>query len=356
MTAHHDLKLRIRERQDKTGESYSTARSHAMRARAELLGRGEEALPASPTLVEAAVLKVNQNSARIRILGNETSSSVTFRTADVWKLVPGYIAKLLLEKCWTYSGDAYASGRVQETLLDVTRLSLEPLPLEAQGISELADAHDAPQDDDPFAPIWKRLTEKPRACFEMHGIAWGAQAAGSDADCNVIGDAAELAQAGEAEKARVILMDVLCEDLRCIDAHGHLGNLAFDLAPATALLHYEVGMRIGELSLPPGFDGLLLWGSIYNRPFLRCLHGYGLCLWRLGHLTDAQKVFERMLSLNPPDNQGARACLFAVQRGEAWVPDDEPRSPKRRPRRHIVRAGNRQVLLYNAASERLRGG
>lgn len=127
MTAHHDLKLLIRQRPNKTGESYSTARSHVMRARAELLRIEDEASVASPAVIEAAVLKVNRTSARVRILGNEASGSVTFRTSDVWRLVPGYIATLFVEKRWTYSGDAYASGRVEATVLDVTRLGLEPL-------------------------------------------------------------------------------------------------------------------------------------------------------------------------------------------------------------------------------------
>jgi hypothetical protein len=51
-------------------------------------------------------------------------------------------------------------------------------------------------------------------------------------------------------------------------------------------------IRIAELSLPAGFDGVLVWGRIYNRFFLRCLHGYGLCLWRLDKLAEAQRVFE----------------------------------------------------------------
>ena len=46
-------------------------------------------------------------------------------------------------------------------------------------------------------------------------------------------------------------------------------------------------MRIGELSVPASFDGLIVWGRIYDRPFLRCLHGYGLCLWRLGRAVEA---------------------------------------------------------------------
>jgi hypothetical protein len=84
------------------------------------------------------------------------------------------------------------------------------------------------------------------------------------------------------------------------------------------MLHYEVGIRIGELSLPAGFDGLLVWGLIHNRPFLRCLHGYALCLWRLERIPDAQRVFERILSLNPNDNQGVRFCWQDVRSGRSW--------------------------------------
>ena len=113
-------------------------------------------------------------------------------------------------------------------------------------------------------------------------------------------------------------METLATDLRCIDAHAHLGNLVFARRPKEAMIHYEMGIRIGELSLPPDFDGLLIWGLIHNRPFLRCLHGYGLCLWRLDRLQEARGVFERMLSLNPNDNQGVRACWDDVRRGASW--------------------------------------
>jgi hypothetical protein len=118
--------------------------------------------------------------------------------------------------------------------------------------------------------------------------------------------------------ARELLMDTLARDLRCIDAHAHLGNHVFQRSPERAILHYEIGMRIAELSLPPGFDGCLAWGSIYNRPYLRCLHGYGLCLWRLCRLSEATQVFERILSLNPTDNQGVRFCLYDMQHGRSW--------------------------------------
>jgi Flp pilus assembly protein TadD len=77
-------------------------------------------------------------------------------------------------------------------------------------------------------------------------------------------------------------------------------------------------MRIGELSLGAAFDGILLWRMIENRPFLRCLHGYGLCLWRAGDFDGAYRVFRRMLWLNPPDNQGARCLIADVHERKSW--------------------------------------
>ena len=51
---------------------------------------------------------------------------------------------------------------------------------------------------------------------------------------------------GHAEGAFRVLMDLCQADLRCLDAHAHLGNLAFDAWPKIAVRHYEVGFRIGE--------------------------------------------------------------------------------------------------------------
>ena len=110
--------------------------------------------------------------------------------------------------------------------------------------------------------------------------------------------------------------------LRCLDAHAHLGNLVYDRRPEDAIRHYEVGVRIGELSLGDDFDGVLLWGHIYNRPFLRSMHGYGLCLWRLGRFDEAERVFDRMLWLNPSDNQGVRFLNEDVRARRSW---EEPR-------------------------------
>ena len=316
MTAHRDLKRIIRDRQGKTGESYTAARAHVMLGRAELLGPGAgEAPDAAPTRVEAAVLKVNQRSARVRVFGED--GQVTFRSSDAWDLVPGHVATLVAERRWTWLGDAYASGRIEDTRIDVQKLGLVPLPLHDGEPKDLRSLYEGYRHPDPYAPLWREYTARPRACFEMDPIAWGAFP-GAPAGANPVSDAAERAEAGDREGAREMLMDLLCADLRCIDGHAHLGNLEFERFPQRAIVHYEIGVRIGELSLPPGFEGVLVWGRLYNRPFLRCLKGHGLCLWRLGRLAEAQAVFERVLSLNPNDNQGVRSCWNDVRRDRSW--------------------------------------
>jgi len=67
----------------------------------------------------------------------------------------------------------------------------------------------------------------------------------------------------------------------------------------------------------PAHAGSRTRRAVYNRPFLRCLHGCGLCLWRLGTLAAAQQVFERILSLNPNDDQGVRFCRENVGHGRS---------------------------------------
>jgi hypothetical protein len=152
--------------------------------------------------------------------------------------------------------------------------------------------------------------------FEMEQVVPGRSS--EDFDADPILNAADLHAVGDEEGAREILMNVLAQDLRCLDAHAHLGNLVFFQRPALALRHYEVGASIGASWLGKDFDSVLPWGLIDNRPFLRCLHGVGLCAWRLGDLRAASAVFRKMLWLNPSDNQGARFNLAALETGMTW--------------------------------------
>ena len=47
----------------------------------------------------------------------------------------------------------------------------------------------------------------------------------------------------------------------------------------------------------------------------------GLCLWRLKIFEEAEKVFEWMLWLNLPDNQGVRFIIYHVKDGKPWGED-----------------------------------
>jgi len=319
MTAHKNLKTIIRARQRKTGGSYTTSRAHVMRTRAELLGLDDSPVSArdpEPPL-EGIVLKVNRQSARVRIPAED--AEFTVRSMDATEVVPGHVVTLVLDRRWTWRGDAYATGRMLEPHIEVTKLGLTPLPLREFDLScDLRSMYEPFRAPDPYAPLWRRLTEKPRECYDMDPIAWGAFSDAGESDDLPTCDASDLFEKGDIEGARDLLMDTLLRDLRCLDAHAHLGNIEFDRWPERASLHYEIGVRIGELSLPPGFDGVLIWGRIYNRPFLRCLHGLGLCHWRLGRTGEALAVFERILALNPNDNQGIRILRQALLEGGTW--------------------------------------
>jgi hypothetical protein len=133
-------------------------------------------------------------------------------------------------------------------------------------------------------------------------------------------DAVELSYRGYPDGARALL-DSLVDwgDARCIDAHAHLGGLAFgqdDVEEAHA--NYATGVRIAEASLPGGFGGVLGWGWIDNRPFLRCLHGLTISTWRLEQHAEAHDLCRALLWLNPADNQGARELLPEISAGAPW--------------------------------------
>lgn len=260
-------------------------------------------------MLGVAILANRQRAVRCRVLG--ASDQLTLRTPDHWQVVPGEIARVTVSKCWTFDGYGYISGKIGDVRLDVAALGLVPLGLQDHGMWDPAD--DDLGEDEELAPSRAR---GPRRAFEMDHVLPGADP--DDPDDDPILRAVEFKESGSGEEARRELMDVLVEDLRCLDAHAHLGNFAFRHFPERALRHYEVGMRIGDLSLPREFDGVLPWGAIDNRPFLRCLHGYGLALWKLGRFGEAAAALGRLLDLNPGDHQGAGFEVEEVRAGHPW--------------------------------------
>jgi tetratricopeptide (TPR) repeat protein len=266
-------------------------------------------------VAEVAILSVKPTAARCRPVGS--TATFTLRTTGLHRLFPGEIARARIRKSWRHAGHPYASGEVEATTLDVARLGLVPLRLEPHGEWDPEEEYWG-EEGEPL-PSWANaiVARGVRPAFEMEQVIPDADP--EDWEGDPIVDAAELNESGDHAGARALLMKQLEQDLRCLDAHAHLGNWLLDHWPDDALRHYEAGVRIGELSLPSGFDGLLPWGMIDNRPFLRCLHGYGLALWRTARAEEASAVFQRMLWLNPSDNQGARILLAQVDAGLTWA-------------------------------------
>ncbi len=265
--------------------------------------------------IDLVALAVKERAARCRILGS--GREVTLRASGIWDVVPGEIVTVRARRHWSYAGHPYLTGDVESRRLDIGVLGLVPLRLEEQGTWD-TEAESWGEEGEPLEE-WARpiVARGPRPECEMEQVLPGEDP--GDPDNDPIIEASERNAGGDPPGARKILMDLLAADLRCLDAHAHLGSFAFDHRPEEALRHYEAGLRIGELSLGGAFGGVLSWGLVDNRPFLRCLHGYGLCLWRLGRTGEAAGVFERMLWLNPPDNQGVRFLLPAVRAGERWT-------------------------------------
>lgn len=249
--------------------------------------------------VELIVLACKSNALRCRLLG--TTREVTLRTA-VRDEIPGSIITVTPKKQWTHARHPYLSGNVSAVRIDAAVLGLVALALryEAEGDSESA--------------LGGRPHGK-RPMFQMEQVI---PSAVEDLDSNPITEAEERMAAGDYAEAEDILTKVLALDLRCLEAHEHLGDRAFRHFPLLAMRRYQLGVAIGSLTVGADFDGVLPWGLPDNRPFLRCLHGMGRALLRLGQRDAATEAFRRLLRLDPADHLLARESLAAVEAGKTW--------------------------------------
>lgn len=263
---------------------------------------------------DLAVLSLKEGTARCRL--TEGQRELTLRSGELWDVVPGMVLTVSPKKHWRFNGHPYLSGEVQSARIDAEALNLIPLGLADRGTWNPNEAWRGDEDEPIDEWVLPIVTHGPRPMFEMEQILPDQDP--SDSFNDPITKVIDLNSTGERAEAMMMLMDLCRKDMRCLDAHAHLGNLSFDHRPQEAIRHYEVGLRIGELSLGDGFTGVLPWGFIDNRPFLRCMHGYGLCLWRLNRFDEAEDIFHRILWLNPQDNQGVRFLCDEVKNKTAW--------------------------------------
>ncbi len=273
--------------------------------------------------IELAVWTVKKTGIRCRLV--PTQEPITFKM--VRDEVEGEIITVMPSRLWQFKWTVYLSGKTINSRLDVPVLGLTPLKLEEQGMFDPEEEHDLFEEDDPFAQYYLPIMAYgKRREIEMEQVIPFEDPENWDSDPII--QAADAYEKEDRLTAYKIMEEVLSEDLRCIDAHAHLGNWEFNTfdtphkrTEERAKRHYEAGLRIAELSLGENFHDLLPWGYINNRPYLRCLHGFGLCLWRSGKTQAAREIFEKMTWLNPRDNQGARLLLADIDAGKGWKYD-----------------------------------
>ncbi len=243
--------------------------------------------------IELVAINANNNNIKARRL--DTGDKMVWRGRNYPPLVvEGEIFEVEPEKAWVFNKAHFVSGKIVSNRIDITALGLEPLPV--------------------------NCFDRRRREYEMEQVIPGAI---EDEMEDPITDAVDLKNMGRIDEAWEVLNRVVEQDMRCIDAHVHMGLFTFgdgqsEYWTKQALKHYTVGVELGNYFLGLSFSGKLPWGLIDNRPYLRALHGQCLCYWALNDFNAAAESARLILKLNPPDNQGVRFIL----------PDIEKRIPR----------------------------
>lgn len=262
-------------------------------------------LPAE--VVDVLVLSLAEAHANVRRL--DDGSVGKLQTPDLRAVVPGL--RLTVEYPTRSTSTAkLRAGRILHARLDLDALGLPPRPP-----LEFDDWRADEALDHLPADIAAELRSRPRRMFEMQEP--------DRADDALLDGALEHHAAGDRLAAYKLFMRLVERDPGDLDAHLHLGNLAFDLLLPVARSHYEVAVQLGDRDLGPGFADILSWFLHGNRAYLRSLHALGLCHWRAGDFTGAERLFRRMLLLCPEDGIGARFILPAVRARALWDDDDD---------------------------------
>ena len=119
--------------------------------------------------------------------------------------------------------------------------------------------------------------------------------------------------AGHLELVEKLLRNILVEYPNHIDSIHHLSLIYGEQGrEIEAYVFCQAAVSIGLQAIPRQFEwsnSKLEWSWLENRPFMRAYEN--LALWQLDkrRYDDAIEIFERLLSVNPNDNQGIRFLL-----------------------------------------------
>ena len=140
----------------------------------------------------------------------------------------------------------------------------------------------------------------------------------SDAEADVKDEAQQIAfDAMEAEteaQARKLAKRALKLDPDCVDALVVLADLDAR-TPREMIEGLQKAVAAGERSLGEKFmkeNTGHFWMLLDTRPYMRAMEELGRALAGQGIYLDAIRIYERMLELNPNDNQGVRDPLLGL--------------------------------------------
>jgi len=138
----------------------------------------------------------------------------------------------------------------------------------------------------------------------------------SDLDQDMLHKAQELVyEAWETEntKKRIKLAkQALDISPNCADAYLILADDLADTAMEQKS-YYKLAITAGESALGEEFfkeNKGHFWGMIETRPYMRALMAYADILWDEGSRTQSIEHYQKLLELNPNDNQGVRYIYF----------------------------------------------
>jgi tetratricopeptide (TPR) repeat protein len=240
--------------------------------------------------------------------------------------VEGQVLTVTIAKEWRFGHTAYMSGPVVGRRIDGAVLAPEPLELYLCGTwepeEEFADILEGSDPGDIPTWILELVSAGVRPKYEMEQVLPGADF--SQEGYDPIIEAIDRRDSGDLDGAFQVLQECIEGDLRCIDAHVHLGNFrasdfSSDWRVKEAIESYRAAVAIADRTVRPGFYGVLPWGYIDNRPLHRALHGLGLCQWRLGDTKAAGDTFRRLVFLDPTDPLHGRFLLSQMEAGISYL-------------------------------------
>lgn len=121
------------------------------------------------------------------------------------------------------------------------------------------------------------------------------------------------AESAPERRARKLIRDALKLDPMCVDAYVLQGEMAESLEQA--IKFYRQAVEVGEKALGQETfeqESGYFWGLVETRPYMRALQTLASVLWVYGEVDESIAIYQKMLELNPGDNQGVRYELLSA--------------------------------------------